>query len=391
MGATVNLLQRQAGVDPEVAELVAAYIRLNGGDENSPPPYTGEAIHGGTRDFLCGWIARKNPNLDPRILEFLVRYSRRMAARRQPIILSVKHLAKKLRMSEPRLRWMARNARSHCTEFRIPKKDGGERILLAPHGKLMTVQRWILRHILDRAKPHACATGFVEGRSIVDNAQPHAGRAVVVRLDLKDFFPSIRFEQVRRVFQSLGYPYRVASVLAGLCTADGRLPQGAPTSPALSNLVCRNLDRRLAGLAGHHKFIYTRYADDLVFSSNNEKLPKLIPFFKQLIREEGFEVNERKISVMRRGQRQVVTGLVVNEEPNLPRRQRRLLRAALHRARTAGLHAVEWPAALSADPVNALHGHLAFFRMVRPEEGTACHEQFLAVCSRDASVIERLA
>ena len=389
-GAALNLLQRQAGVDPEVADLVAAYVRLTDDQAEPPPAYTGKLVHGGTNDFLCGWIARKNPDLDPRIMEFLVRYARQMAARKRPLILSVRHLAKKLRLSEMRLRWMARNARSFCDEFRIPKKDGGERVLLAPRGKLMTVQRWILRHILDRAKPHPAATGFVAGRSIVDNAASHAGKAVIVRLDLKDFFPSIGFRQVRRVFQSLGYPYRVASALAGLCTVDGRLPQGAPTSPALSNLVCQRLDRRFEGLSKRHGFTYTRYADDIVFSSDHPKLPKLLPFFKQVIREEGFDVNERKVVIMGRGQRQVVTGLVVNEQPNLPRRQRRLLRAALHRAVSIGLHAVTWPSTRPADAVNTLHGHLAVYRMVRPNEGATYHREFLAICAGGRAIPERL-
>ena len=363
----LGLLQQQAGVDPEVAELVCAYARMRA-DAGKPLVFYNESasIRRLSRSVFHRRFIQKNRNMDPRFLDFLVRYANTMAGRGLPIIYSVDHLAAKRRMSGNRLHWMARNQKRFYTEFQIPKSNGERRTILAPNGALRTQQEWILRRILNGRTSHPCAFGFVPGRSIVDNARRHTGRDVVVRIDLKDFFPTITHREVRKVFERLGYPYRVANLLANLCTVDGHLPQGAPTSPSLSNLVCQRLDRRFAGLRRKLKFWYTRYADDLVFSSNNPKLPSLIPFFKEVIQEEGFEVNDAKVQVMRQGQQQKVTGVVVNRKPNVSREQRRRLRAALHRLKTQGPDAVVLKSRKpDADPLAVLQGHLSFQNMVR--------------------------
>lgn len=365
-------LQRQAGVDPEVAELVCAYARLQA-DAGEPMEF-GPAepkAEAGAGSFIHRWLLERNRAADPRFLEFLVRYGDALAARKRPVIYSVGHLAQKRRVTEPHLRWMAHNPRRFYREFAIPKADGRSRSILAPKGQLLTIQRWILRAILNRGKVHPYATGFVRGRSILDNARPHIGREVVIRIDLKDFFPSITHAQVRKVFQDFGYPYRVAVLLASLCTVDGRLPQGAPTSPALSNLVCETLDRRFAGLKKKLGFRYSRYADDLVFSSDNPRLPKLIPFFRQVLREEGLTVNESKVKVMRQSRRQMVTGVVVNRKPNVSREKARRLRAALHRLAKAGPGAVEMESAAGRekDPVYVLRGHVSFMQMLNRPAG----------------------
>jgi retron-type reverse transcriptase len=174
---------------------------------------------------------------------------------------------------------------------------------------------------------------------------------------------------VRKVFQRLGYPYRVAVLLANLCTVDGSLPQGASTSPALSNLVCTRLDRRFSGLAKKMGFHYSRYADDLVFSSNNPRLPSLIPLFREILSEEGFRVNEGKTRIMRKGRRQVVTGLITNQYLNLPREQVRRLRAAIHRLKTGGAASLDLRSRRGRkdNPLQVLQGHLGFLRMVDPK------------------------
>ncbi|HPG00889.1 MAG TPA: retron St85 family RNA-directed DNA polymerase [Kiritimatiellia bacterium] len=379
----LGLVQRQAGVDPEIADLVCAFARLRT-DAGRPLDFYEEdpSVEKMSRQFCHAWLVEKNADADPRLLSFLTSYGSTMASRRLPIVYSVGHLANKLRVSEARLRWMSRNQHRLYREFRIPKANGRERVICAPEDQLLTFQNWILRHILNRGKVHKYACGFVRGKSILDNARPHIGRKVVVRLDLADFFPSITQRQVRKVFERFGYPYRVASVLANLCTLDGRLPQGAPTSPAISNLICVRLDRRLEGLKKEMKFRYSRYADDLVFSSDNPKLPALIPFLKEIIRSEGFAVNEDKVRIMRAGVQQKVTGVVVNTKTGIPRKKARQLRAAVHTLRTKGIEAVrvESKRVGEVDPVYVLRGQLSFMQMVKPDAGRKLMAELAQCC-----------
>jgi RNA-directed DNA polymerase len=369
----LSLLQRQAGVDPEVAELVTAYARILT-DADQPLVFEHEAFESDAPEHeIHQQLIANNPSLDGRFLSFLAAYGGAMERRGLPVIFSVTHFCHYLDIDRQKLMQTCANQRKCYREFRIPKQNGQSRIILAPWGTLRRLQAWIQQSILSRVVPHPCAHGFVRGRSIVSNAAEHAGRRVVVRMDVEDFFPSITHRPIRKVFEQLGYPYRVAVLLTNLCTVDGRLPQGAITSPALSNFVCEKLDRRLAGLSKTLSFRYTRYADDLIFSSDNPKLPSLIPFFREILLEEGFRVQESKTKVMRQSRRQMVTGIVVNKRPNLRREHVRRLRAAVHTLHTKGPSAVSMPSrrGSTTDPMHVLCGHIGFLNMVHPEKAPA--------------------
>ncbi len=222
--------------------------------------------------------------------------------------------------------------------FRIPKRRGGHRTIHEPAPELKRIQRRIYKRLLARLRCHEAATGFRPGRSIVHNALPHAGKAVVVRMDLREFFPSTRAERVYQYFRFLGWNRRTSKLLTELCTHRGGLPQGAPTSPALSNLVNYQLDARLDALARRLGATYTRYADDLTFSFAEDDpvaIRYLVRRTKTILAEYGYRFNQRKkLAVCRRHQQQRVTGLVVNQYVNLPRRTRRWLRAVKHRMAT---------------------------------------------------------
>jgi hypothetical protein len=249
----------------------------------------------------------------------------------------------------------------------VPKARGGFRLLEAPKDRLKRIQRWILRHVLGPIPAAPEAHGFVGGRSVRSFVEPHAGHAVVVRLDLEDFFASVSRARVVALLRRVGYPRAVAAALAGLCTAatprhvleahprdgadlaqrfltnarlrDPHLPQGAPTSPALANLAAWRLDRRLAALARGFGATMTRYADDLAFAGD-QRFARNVRFFlpraAAVALEEGFRVNHRKTRVMRSNRRQHLCGLVINERPNLPRRARDELRALLFNAARLG-------------------------------------------------------
>jgi len=231
-----------------------------------------------------------------------------------------------------------RAVRPVYAEFRIPKRAGGSRTIAAPEAPLKALQRRILKRLLARLASHPAAKGFERGQCIVTNARPHVGKAVVVRLDMKDFFASTRDRRVRDYFRGLGWNREASELLTHLCTHRGGLPQGAPTSPRLSNLVNYPLDARLAGLAKRLGATYTRYADDMTFSFSSDDpraIHKLIRVVKLILEEQGYAIHlRRKLQVRRRHQRQMATGLVVNTAVNLPRQTRRWLRAVRHRLET---------------------------------------------------------
>jgi hypothetical protein len=274
------------------------------------------------------------------------------------------------------------------SRFSIPKRGGGERVICAPKKQLRWAQRQILDQILAKVPTHQAAHGFVAGRSTVTNAEKHRGAALLVKFDLTDFFPTIHYHRVVGLFASLGYyvgdgrfgteddARRVAPTLARLCcyTPDPEawdgvmLPQGAPTSPAISNLVCRRLDARLEGLARRNQGVFTRYADDLTFSFKDPSLDlgRFRWWVDQVCHQEGFFVNQAKFRVIRASQRQLVTGIVVNDELRIPREERRRFRAVLHNCRRHGLASQ----ARGREDLGAyLRGFASYVNMVYPDEG----------------------
>jgi retron-type reverse transcriptase len=310
----------------------------------------------------------------------------RLAASGLPNIASRDELAAAMGIARGALDWLAFPDHSdeppHYVCFAVPKTSGDYRVLYAPKRRLKEGQRWIHREILAKAQPLPAAHGFVPGRSIHTNAEPHTRQAIVITLDLEDFFPSITYRRVRGLFQAIGYGEEVAIALAMLCTVKPAekvrqflggirhrmLPQGAPTSPAIANLVCRRLDARLSGLAGKFGGAYTRYADDLTFSGGKDferTLKRLLPLLRRIVGGEGFRLNQKKIHFARKGKRQRVTGLVVNTGPSVPRRYRRRLRAILHNARRTGLEAQN----LTNHPrfAESLRGRIEFVRSTHPE------------------------
>jgi RNA-directed DNA polymerase len=246
--------------------------------------------------------------------------------------LGVDELARRLGVGEAELRALVPRYRP----FTIKKRSGAQRVIDEPEADLKRVQRLILRRLLARLRSHPAAHGFERGRSIVTAALPHARRAVVLRMDVHDFFLSTKAERVEAYFRRVGWGAEAAGLLTRLCTSRGGLPQGAPTSPRLSNLVNFRLDARLAALARAHGAGYTRYADDMTFSfssDEHETLVSVIKTTKKVLRDEGYRLHtDRKLRVLRPHMRQTVAGLVVNERVRLPRATRRWLRAVEHRA-----------------------------------------------------------
>ena len=288
----------------------------------------------------------------------------------------------------------------HYRYLWMPKSTVRKRLLEVPKPRLKRIQRRILDEILNGLMPHAAAHAFRAGFSTVSCAAPHVGQRVVLRIDLCDFFPSVRSSRVQALFRTVGYPEIVARLLTGLCTnsvprdvlaAASRcdfntarlpfevphLPQGAPTSPALANLCCYRLDCRLAGLARVVGVNYTRYADDLIFSGDYQferSLPRFRVLVCAIVLDEGFSIRRRKTRVMRSGCRQEVTGIVVNQHVNVPREEVDRLKAILHNCAQHGPNSQNREGSKSFR--EHLLGRVAHVAMIHPPRGARLRELF---------------
>lgn len=236
------------------------------------------------------------------------------------------------------------NTRRRYTSFEIKKKSGGVRKIDAPRRGLKNILYYLNQVFQSIYTPSSAAMGFVVGKSVVDNAQCHIGKNYVFNIDLKDFFPSITQPRVwkRLQLKPLNISQPIANIIAGLCcmkkkeqdgTVSYILPQGAPTSPIITNMICDKLDRRLKGLAARFNLTYTRYADDITFSSNHYVYAEAGDFRKELeriIADQGFSINENKTRLQKKGSRQEVTGLIVNEKTNVTSKYVREIRSILY-------------------------------------------------------------
>ncbi len=251
---------------------------------------------------------------------------------------ALRDLTAHTRVSHEALWWLVSTDDKRYLTFTLPKKAGGKRVIASPKPLLKRIQRWILKAILERLQTTRNCHGFAPGSKLRSHAEQHLGARAVLTLDIEDFFPSIPIARIVRVFRTAGYSPTGAWILSRLCTWRGVLPQGAPTSSRLANLVCYRMDRRLAQFASLRGFVYTRYADDLTFSSSSMgALAKARPFMTHIVRDSGFELNRRKLRLIGPRGSKVVTGLVLAPKSvGIGRRRLRELRARIHRAHVEG-------------------------------------------------------
>ena len=347
-------------------------------------------------------------------------------------------------LTVPYLRWYCYHRDTaetiHYRQFSIPKRSGGRRDIWAPLPNLKAMQKYILTEIVEKMSIHGSAHGFVPGKSIYTNAEQHTNSEVVVSLDLENFFPTFTFPRVKGIFRSYGYNQAVSTLFALICTEAPRkvvqlnngllsllktsdeeengeqgsedhsnsdvekseqggqklyvatgprcLPQGSPASPALTNVACMRLDRRLAKYAINNGWRFTRYADDLTFSlpkselereEVSSKVGKLLSMVRHVVASEGLKIHPKKTHIMYKNTRQIVTGLVTNDSdtPRVPRERRKMLRAALHNAQ----HGKEIEQALALEQ---LMGHASFVYLAQPELGRSLINAFAELLSKDS-------
>lgn len=287
-------------------------------------------------------------------------------------IFEFSHLADLVGVDYRLMAAMAHEPHEFYRTFSLQKRSGGIRHIDVPRPALLVVQRWILKEILSSLNVSDAAHGFIKGRSIITNARAHAKSRELLKVDIKDFFPSIQFDKVLKVFESVGYPRNVSWALARFSTKNSCLPQGAATSPSLSNLVCRDLDIAMEAIAKENGLIYTRYADDLVFSGE-KILDSMKIFVGKIALEFGFILNDKKTVVAREGHRKIVTGISISSgDLKLPRSYLRELRKQIHYVTVRGVTAHE-RATQNYDPLllDRLLGMVSFWLQVSPDSTVA--------------------
>jgi len=281
-----------------------------------------------------------------------------------------------------------RGPASYYKRWTIRKRGGGTREIQAPTSTLYRIQRILCDLLQDAYQPRPATHGFVRGRSVATNAKGHIGKRYVLNFDIEDFFPTIHFGRVRGLFLATPFkcPPDVATVLAQICCSRGALPIGAPTSPVIANMICLRLDKDLQMFAKQHGCWYSRYADDLTFSSDRNRFPTAVAevvddevhlseSLVRILRENGFRPNPRKTRLQTWQDRQLVTGVVVNKLANVDRRYIRRVRAMLHSWQKYGLENAQshvakydtkdrYPGAAPSF-LNILRGRIAYLAMVR--------------------------
>lgn len=250
--------------------------------------------------------------------ELIQIYSERLQQNNMPVIFNLRHLRKILQIHKTQQNeYFGVDKINLYRRFKIPKKSGGFRTIEAPVQELKIRQLWIKENILDKVYISEYAKGFKKETSIYHNAIQHVNKELVINVDIEDFFPSITYRKVYRIFSYLGYTNQVAHLLTKICTNHHNvLPQGAPTSPTISNIVLIKMDKRLGELAKRAGCTYTRYADDITFSGDRT-IKYLLPLICKIIEDEGYSVNKKKTRLQYSCQRQEVTGLVVNKKVSL--------------------------------------------------------------------------
>lgn len=310
-------------------------------------------------------------------VKLCVEYAKKLIDSNLPVIFDTKHFSLLLGI-EPKDLYILTvvSEEYNYKKVFIPKKRGGKREINIPSAVLKYVQRWILDNILANMHYSEHSMGFKTGTSIVKNAIPHLNKKCVLNLDIQDFFPSITYDDVFAIFAYYGYTRELATLFAKICTYDGVLPQGAPTSPALANLRCLKLDKRVSTYCDTFGGEYTRYADDITISSNKD-LKRIKQKVIRIIEDEGFLINEDKTRIRYQHQKQQVTGLIVNSNSlTIPKHYKRRLQQEIYYCKKYGVanhqnHIGDGHAFYKEH----LYGKAYFIKMVEPDVGARFLEE----------------
>lgn len=310
--------------------------------------------------------------IPPKLYEIYLNYATPLLEKDLPVIYDFEHLYRLLGINKSLLAAMVNSPEAFYRTFSIPKRSGGVRTITAPHESLKTIQSWIYSNILAKTKVSKCAHGFMTKRSIVTNAQCHVHKKYLLKLDLQDFFPSIPKSFVVQVFHKFGYTNRVSGYLSSICCYEECLPQGAPTSPMLCNIIAFHMDNRLNGLAKSYYYKYTRYADDLAFSGTHISI-SFVDKVSKIIEECGFRLNKNKIRLYNERGSKILTGVsIANGKLSLPRDYRRSLTQELYYIQRYGLNGhVRHNKIKNPHYLESMLGKVNYWLMIEPNNENA--------------------
>jgi RNA-directed DNA polymerase len=252
-------------------------------------------------------------------------YSEPIITKGFPVIYNTSHLSSLVGYNKNYLKRTVNHTKYFYREFQISKKDGSKRTLLEPLPSLKEIQTWILINILYKHKVSRYAKGYIPNRSIKDHVRYHTNEEKVLTLDIEKFFDNVSFQFVENIFFQIGYSKIISNLLTKLCMLDGKLPQGAPTSPFISNIVLLEFDDTISKYCSENNLKFTRYADDLAFSGKINKT-ELVKLVRSELKKLGLRLNNEKINLMTQNQPQIVSGIIVNKKVQIPKRKRNELR-----------------------------------------------------------------
>lgn len=309
-------------------------------------------------------------------------YALNLCNKNLPIIFDIKHLSKLMGVNYSVLFFYIFNTENFYKEFKIPKKSGEYRIIDAPSLNLKKIQRWLLENLLINFPVSNCAKGFKKQTNIVDNAKIHVKKKLVYNIDIEDFFPSISFKSVYFIFYNVGYSSEVSYAFAKLVTFEGFLPQGSPCSPAISNILCVNLDETMNSLATNIGANYSRYADDMTVSTND--IPLFLTrkkAFKNIVEFYGFKLNDKKERIQYENQAQFVTGLLVNNGVQVRRALKKEVEQQIYYCEEYGIYSHLERIGMEDRSFfkEYLYGKVNFIKSVEPQVGAQFLERLNAL------------
>lgn len=265
-----------------------------------------------------------------------LQYAHNLFVQQLPIIYDVNHFSQLVGIKHDYIYKITNSQKSGYRRFYIPKKTKGKRTINEPLPNLKIIQSWILVEILNHIETSMFAKAYKKNVSLKDNVKFHRGQKVVFKLDIENFFDNLKENKVLNLFLKLGYSKELSILFAKLCTLRKGLPQGAPTSASLSNILMKNFDNDISDFCKTHKIRYTRYADDLTFSGDFE-VSKLFHKVDKLLLKNGLKINKSKTNIMRQHKRQIVTGIVVNQKIKVPKKYRASIRQEVYYIKKFGL------------------------------------------------------